>query len=461
MKILKIKITKLFELFDYEIDLNQQEDLTIITGPNGFGKTTVLNIIYNLFSKKFFYFQKLNFEEINLYFDNELRLEIKKGITGKKETQNIVKIENNIAQIEEKTINLIDVHFNLFDKQNTNIGSFMYNSEIDLGLARELERSLPINRISDEYWIDRRTGKQVTLTELLNENTNFLSSKTISNIQKQGIRNEHILSLLNSINVYLIKAQRLIRQNLIDRRINQEREGSFVNTIEEYAKELASLINQKRQEAYLITQNLDSSFPKRLIECKDEFDEDEFKTRFNNLIEKQTKLQKYGFSTSKPELTNYDKQNAKVLSVYLKDSEQKTQVYDNLLLKIELFVNILNEKRFTFKTIGINRDKGFVFTSSAGKEIDLTDLSSGEQHEVVLLYELLFRTKSNTLILIDEPEISLHVTWQKAFIDDLLKIAKLQNISVLVATHSPQIINSRWNLTKDLFEISKKVKNGK
>jgi predicted ATP-binding protein involved in virulence len=78
MKIRKIRIQKLFGLFNYDIELNQNEDLTILTGPNGYGKTTILNIIYNLFNQRFFYFQKLNFELISFSFDTEKRIEVKK-----------------------------------------------------------------------------------------------------------------------------------------------------------------------------------------------------------------------------------------------------------------------------------------------------------------------------------------------------------------------------------------------
>ena len=131
----------------------------------------------------------------------------------------------------------------------------------------------------------------------------------------------------------------------------------------------------------------------------------------------------------------------------------KLGVFDSLLEKLELFTNILNKRRFTHKTIQIDRDKGFYFKTKKGKELELTQLSSGEQHEVVLLYELIFNAKQNTLILIDEPEISLHVTWQKEFLNDLLRIIEIQHIQVLTATHSPSIINGRWDLVYKLGEI--------
>lgn len=67
-----------------------------------------------------------------------------------------------------------------------------------------------------------------------------------------------------------------------------------------------------------------------------------------------------------------------------------------------------------------------------------------------MIYELLFKVKSSSLILIDEPELSLHVAWQKKFISDIQKIQTLKNMTFVIATHSPQIINDKWSLVQDL-----------
>ena len=68
----------------------------------------------------------------------------------------------------------------------------------------------------------------------------------------------------------------------------------------------------------------------------------------------------------------------------------------------------------------------------------------------MLLYELIFNTRPNNVVLIDEPEISLHVSWQKEFLNDLLRIIELQNFQVIIATHAPSIINDRWDLVYNL-----------
>jgi predicted ATP-binding protein involved in virulence len=282
----------------------------------------------------------------------------------------------------------------------------------------------------------------------------------LNSFKNYELNNKSLLETFNSFPVYLIKEQRLIRQSLQERRFG-ERKISYINTIQEYAKDLSSLIQKKQVESLQITQQLDSSFPKRLLNSTEKLSERDFARRFESLKKKYEKLQEFGLLTTVLDVPQYsdNAEDTKVFTVYLSDSEKKTAIFDELLNKIELFTNILNQKRFTFKSIQIDKDNGFVFKMSNGQPLSLSDLSSGEQHEVVLLYELLFKVEPDTLVLIDEPEISLHVSWQHAFIDDLIKIAVMQKIRLIIATHSPMIINNRFDLSVDLFALTQKNDN--
>jgi predicted ATP-binding protein involved in virulence len=98
----------------------------------------------------------------------------------------------------------------------------------------------------------------------------------------------------------------------------------------------------------------------------------------------------------------------------------------------------------------INKEKGLVFTNKDGISLPLENLSSGEQHELVLFYDLLFRVTPGSLILIDEPELSLHVVWQEQFLKDIQQVTTLANIDVIIATHSPDIISDRRDLVVEL-----------
>ena len=80
-------------------------------------------------------------------------------------------------------------------------------------------------------------------------------------------------------------------------------------------------------------------------------------------------------------------------------------------------------------------------------------MSSGEQHEVVLLYNLIFEVPDSSILLVDEPENSLHVAWQKMIIPDLLKIAENKKLQLIVATHSPTIVSYGSDYAVDLFYL--------
>ncbi|WP_369126777.1 AAA family ATPase [Bradyrhizobium canariense] len=68
----------------------------------------------------------------------------------------------------------------------------------------------------------------------------------------------------------------------------------------------------------------------------------------------------------------------------------------------------------------------------------------------MLIYDLLFKTKPNSLLLIDEPEISLHIAWQKHVLPDLKKIISLAPMDVILATHSPQLASGSLSLIETL-----------
>ena len=83
----------------------------------------------------------------------------------------------------------------------------------------------------------------------------------------------------------------------------------------------------------------------------------------------------------------------------------------------------------------------------------MNKLSSGEKNEFILFFELIFKSREENLVLIDEPEISLHISWQNLFVEDLKRVHELTDIRVLMATHSPDIINTNWDLTNELSGV--------
>lgn len=365
MRLIKLQLSNLYGIFNYIIPCNLDDRITILTAPNGYGKTIILKIIYSLFSGKLSFFSQLVFKKIIFTFDENLVIEITKS-------------DGEVNFILKKATKVID--------------SFIYKEDINTELPKEF------------------------------------------------------LSVLNYLHVYFIQEQRLI--------FREHQDNLITDTIEKYAKELSGLIETTIRNYAQVSQSLDNTFLTRILKNKKTNETvKDLTNRLNLLQKKRQKLSNYGLlniQANETKETDIRDSDTAMLSIYISDNEEKLSVFDPLINKIELFVKILNERKFHLKKIEINEEQGFIFKTDNNIILNLTELSSGEQHEVVLLYELLFKAKQNSLVLIDEPEISLHVVWQKAFLTDIEDIIKLQKLDVIIATHSPQIINERWDLTVEL-----------
>ncbi len=108
------------------------------------------------------------------------------------------------------------------------------------------------------------------------------------------------------------------------------------------------------------------------------------------------------------------------------------------------------------KIIGLDPEEKLpIFKNSAGKSFDINHLSSGEKQVFVRALALKMLNANNSIILIDEPEISMHPAWQQRIMRVYEKIG--QNNQVIAATHSPHVVSS---VKKESVKLLKR-KNGK
>ena len=81
-----------------------------------------------------------------------------------------------------------------------------------------------------------------------------------------------------------------------------------------------------------------------------------------------------------------------------------------------------------------------IFTNSSGDKFNINELSSGEKQLFLRTLAIKMLNPENSIILIDEPELSLHPKWQQRIVDVYRKIGK--NNQIIIATHSPHILGS-------------------
>lgn len=157
---------------------------------------------------------------------------------------------------------------------------------------------------------------------------------------------------------------------------------------------------------------------------------------------------------AKKELSRIDmrKYSLRVKEI-LNDPMESEQYLDRL----SFFKQTIDSLVFSNKKIELQPAFGFRFVAlDANKTIiPLSKLSSGEKHLLIQLCELLFVAKMGSLVLIDEPELSLHLAWQYQYMTLMKGMASLCGFQFIIATHSPQIFNAEWYRTTDLFKIAK------
>lgn len=432
----RIIIKGLFGQFDeYDISL-KDEGITILTGPNGYGKTTILKIINAIADQNFRYLFFLPFREITLITnDDTLTFRLEKTDDKK---FNIYENDIEVLSLDDVAAGAALIEFNKvsgFDK---------VSKSLEDDIKEQMKRP------------GMTQGKVIfSLQNIINE----AFKKIIIHFYKYKDP-EKIFPELSE--VYFIREQRLIREMFLPPEeslemyhIQNDIAEDFTRTIEEYALDLKKNITSVIEESDEKSRELNSTFPGRLMKQKERIIKEKFVEQYEKLKNIQSKLHTYGLpDILGKDLPEFKEEDAKALTVYLNDTEQKMSIFDELVQKLDIFTDILNNRRLAFKKIRISKDNGFEFIAKNGEILSLSGLSSGEQHEVVMLYNLLFKVKPGTLVLIDEPEISLHVAWLKEFLNDILKIVELQKIHVMIATHSPQVINDRWDLTIDLWELN-------
>ena len=104
----------------------------------------------------------------------------------------------------------------------------------------------------------------------------------------------------------------------------------------------------------------------------------------------------------------------------------------------EDFLDVINEMLRPRKKLVINERNELNAEMTAGRTVPLRELSSGEKQLIIILGEALLQQRAPWVYIADEPELSLHVTWQEKLTANLRKINP--RAQIIFATHSPDIV---------------------
>ncbi len=452
MKIKQISVSNLFGLFNHVIPLNTEERITVIHGPNGSGKTVLLRMIDGIFKSDFSVFRTIPFDEFRIDFTNGVGFGVEVVIRTEKETKN----SNELRVFRQEQY---------AQKESFPLGLMKSSSEFGIRQSLRADRYLSdfipeLRRIDEITWRYLPTEENLFIRDILERFGNALPKEIQNILSKELEIPSWFFELRTVVKTHFIRTQRLLSQPDRRSRSNIEKVESRqenMPTVARYSRDLASKIRFNLAVYAERSQSLDRTFPYRLVEHITQRHQpsksyEQIRVELAQLEEKRYRLMTAGLldKEDRVQIPAIDERSQDVLTIYVADVSEKLDVFNDILSKIELFKRIIDE-RFLYKHIVIeNKEEGFIFETPKGSSLSTEDLSSGEQHELILFYELLFNIHESSFILIDEPELSLHVAWQLKFLEDLQRVTDLANIDVLIATHSPQIIHDSWDLTVGL-----------
>ena len=411
MRIKSYSIEKLFNTFSYTFSFEERGD---VTGPNGYGKTTSLRILHELARKNYYYFYQLPFDEIDVEFENDQYI----MITSSKIQLPIVKANEDV-QITEKKV----VRFVWAKKSGDVLGMFTLGEE-EVALLRFLQ-----------YQQQGKDAALESLEEFLEDNISVYDKA----LEKKDTYAQFKV-YIEQLSVLYVPSDRIVDRENMDGSAIIEIAQSLSDTMLTYKRKYLQSVSRSRR---LMIDTL-LSHPTALSEG-------EYNATRDVLMPMVRNLHEWGlidFNTIK----EFKKEDNVVLSIYMRELKETLGEYTVLYNKLQLFESLIKAKDFTNKSISVRLQKGIEARLNNGEELDLYKLSSGEQNEIILLYRLIFETTRERLVLIDEPELSLHLAWIRGMLKDYKRIANITNCQYLIATHSAAFISGEWDLTYDLFE---------
>ena len=458
-----VSVEGLFGTFDHNVELNAQQGVTILAAPNGYGKSTLLRMIKSVGEAAFGDLAQVPFETFSVRDDQGPALVFSRRLVEGDRTAGDAGVERLLVFKGGRTGSFSDVEV-------VELAPGQSRVELTVHCEGSEAELVPLG-VFPLSGADPRIVKNPTQAEALLRHTasrlefnQWESSRGHSRwFEGPGSSFPELPAWLQgrlaSMKVLLIESQRLLVPEAEGHgRSRSDGPPASIPAVTAISSDLVGRIRKAKIAYVTRSGDIDRTFPTRFLKLAQSGrhrteSAPELRARLRELDEKRAQLQAVGILEREelPALEIPDdisEPYLQALSLLVGDIEDKLSHFDDLEGRIALLRELANA-RFQFKTLEIDAERG-LHCASDGRDIPLVQLSSGEQHELVLFYEALFQAEEGSLLMIDEPELSLHAAWQSEFIKDLKRILALSGGAVLIATHSSALIGGAWDLVVEL-----------
>lgn len=440
MRILKFEGTKVHDYLNIDVVFNP--DLSIVTGVNGSGKTTAILLLQAILCPNIKDLISIPFEKLEL---DILYLNIEYKIIVKTE-KNIISVSvNNIVEplkIDKRKLEEFEyIQFKQKEGIETNdyilksisphpVLDFIQElpSPIFIGLERRMDDS---QTDKDDFLMERRMFMNKSTHEISQYRRQYKGTLGVSLLETEFLVQAMYKKLKKIEDGYTAAIQRQILLSYFD----------YITF--DPKKDLADL-NNYNEKRNLLSRQQEIEDALRKIG----YDSETFVQKLKPLFEKLETL----IDSIKPQ----EEEKTSVSIEWLINRAQVDKLaklveiiddYNNKTNKafkpINKFIEIINSFiKDTGKKIYIDQVGHLFIKRPNGRDVSIDALSSGERQIVILFANVMFNRYTSesheNILIIDEPELSLHIKWQEIFIETLLTAS--EKTQFILATHSPDIV---------------------
>lgn len=433
MLVKRFKGNNIFGYLDFDISFN--EDISFLVGGNGSGKTTSMKLMNALLTPNFNDLMQIPYNRIEIEISNQSKNII---ISAETKSDTIeLKISNSIKKINLPTIT--NIEFEYYSHKREKITDIVENinmkysdheiikkiseipSPIFLGLDRRRENSYRFNSniYHEDMWLHNKSkrainakrmikgslGASLMETQLLVQNS-YKRIRELEDLQSMKLRDSILLSAFQYSTLDLDSLEK-------HNKLWKEKSGFL-----------------KRQKEIKSALSKISGSDSELISSVDKFF-GEITILFEQMAQSDKGLSAE-WLLNKVQIERI----SKIVEII---DEHKAKV-DQLFKPINDFLYTINSFYLdSNKELEINTVGQLTIKRPNGDKCSIEGLSSGER-QLLVIFAHTFFTKSNVqqTFIIDEPELSLHISWQEKFTETIYNMTK--KAQYILATHSPEIV---------------------
>jgi predicted ATPase len=421
-KVQKVQIAGFWNRFGVECQFN--ENVNILIGKNGTGKTTFMDILNSVLTVDLEGISANDFASVEIILVSG---ESKKTIRARKLNSEVDPFPIFEYQISQKKYR---IRLITFDDKRMSINYRRRIQEELTEIRSALDQLVSVSSLSvyrlrsgDEYEIRDRHGSMIVspVDYRLNEALKALTHYQLALSQKAR---EIAAKLQKDVLTSILFGEEDAKQPVYALDFNKEKERS-------------SLIS-----AYTQLNAIDSEVRKKIafhINAMDSAIQD-----IPSYLKKDKEIrEKKPFAEAIRSLEALRK-SRKIIEMSLEAEGETKKTFSQVNLFLEIVRKFISDKEFDF-------ENGDLVISNRHGKITYSRLSSGEKQLLILLIEALLQNQKPHIYLADEPELSLHIEWQRSIIPAIRNLNP--SAQVIAATHSPEVAANFGEFIIDMGEI--------